>query len=468
MARWHLTLGLTAAAAAALLIAPRLVGTTSTPPSQLQLPVPPPAPAAVPGVPTGGLRLEAGLDHTAVVGHGEDRFLAITVTAPNDGGDALDRPVDLAVVIDASGSMSAQGKIEYARQAARLLASNLDRDDRFSLVTFNDAARTLIPAVPVDDLPALQRAIDGIYEGGGTNLYAGLEQGADQVRGSLRPGMVGRVVVLSDGHANVGLTSAEAFERFSAELAATGVAVSAIGLGRDYNEDLLAKMADLGGGSYDYVDDPKELAAVLADELERTSSVVARGVRVKVTLPPNVEPLDVIGWDATREADGWSVWLGDVYAGETRKIVTRVRVGAADAGPLDVAAVSATYHDLLLDADAQSTTLARATVTTDRRAADASVDRDRAVAASRAWGAWHLEQSARAWEAGNREEARRQVTAGKAVLQQAAIDFAEPSLEGDAAQLNALGYVVEAAPADSYDGKGALKAAKEGYRELSR
>lgn len=464
MARWHLTLGLTAASLAALFIAPRLVGHG---PAAPPLPEPPPIPEA-PTTPTGGLRLEAGLDHTAILGQGEERFLAITVTAPNDGGDVMDRPVDLSVVIDASGSMSAQGKIEYARQAARMLASSLDRDDRFSLVVFNDAARTLIPAVPVDDPSALHRAIDGIYEGGGTNLYAGLEQGADQVRSSLRPGMVGRVVVLSDGHANVGLTSAAAFERFSAELSATGVAVSAIGLGRDYNEDLLAKMADLGGGSYDYVDDPRELAGVLADELERTASVVARGVRVKVKLPPNVEPLDVIGWDATREADGWSLWLGDVYAGETRKIITRVRVGAAPEGELAVASVSADYHDLLLDADAMSTAQARATVTRDRNLAAASVDRDRAVASHRAWGAWHLEQSARAWEAGNREEARRQVSAGKAVLQQAAIDFAEPSLEGDAAQLNALGYVVESAPADSYDGKGALKAAKEGYRALSR
>lgn len=468
MARWHLTLALSATALAALVIAPRLTGVTPTDTPVPTPPEPTPAPVVDPGVPLGALQIDAGLDRNAVFGHGEERFLAITVGAPVDGGEVIDRPVDLAVVIDASGSMSARGKIDYARRAAKLLASNLDGDDRFSLVTFNDSARTLIPAVGVRDVDALHRAIDGIYEGGGTNLYAGMEQGADQVRNSLRPGMVGRVVVLSDGHANVGLTSPSAFEQFSAELAAGGVAVSAIGLGRDYNEDLLARMADIGGGSYDYVDDPRELTGVLSDELERTASVVARGVQVSVTLPPDVEPLDVLGWDATATENGWKVWLGDVYAGEERKIIARVRVRSTTEGEHVMANVQADYHDLILDGEARTTAKATATVTTNRRVAEASAHRERSIASQRAYGAWFIDQSTKAWASGDKNKAVQSARQGQQVLQKAAVDFDDDTLEGDAELLMELGYAVEANPYDSYDGKGAVKAAKEDYRALAR
>lgn len=467
MARWHLTLALTATAAAALFIAPRLTALVAGP-EPIDPVVPPPVVPVQPSTPTGALALTAGLDRTQLIGAGEERFLVVTVNAPTSGGETIDRPVDLSVVIDASGSMADRGKIDYARQAAKLLASNLDADDRFSLITFNDSARTLIPAVPVRDHGALNRAIDGILQGGGTNLFAGLEQGANQVRNSVQPGMVGRVVVLSDGHANVGLTSPAAFAKLSSELAAGGVAVSAIGLGRDYNEDLLAQMADIGGGTYDYVDDPRELSGVLADELERTASVVARGVRVKVQLPPEVQPLDVLGWDARQVDGGWSVWLGDVYAGESRKIVARVRVNEADLGGFQAATVEADYLDLVLDTQARSTAVATATITRDHQQAAASAHRDRTIASQEAWGAWHLEQSTRAWEAGNREEALRANRAGRDVLRRAAIDFADDDLEAAAEGLEELGSVMEAASPHSYDGKGVLKAAKEESRALAR
>lgn len=465
MARWHLTLALTATAAAALFIAPRLSalvsGPTPTPVTPIDVP---PEPA----VPLGALRVEAGLDRLQVLGQGEERFLVITVDAPERGGDTIDRPVDLAVVLDASGSMSDRGKIDYARQAAKLLANSLDADDRFSLITFNDSARTLIPAMPVRDHHALERAIDGIFYGGGTNLFAGLEQGGDQVLNSVQPGMVGRVVVLSDGHANVGLTTPSAFAKLSSDLSAGGVAVSAIGLGRDYNEDLLAQMADIGGGTYDWVDDPRNLPVVLADELERTASVVARGVQVNVQLPPNVQPLDVLGWDARQVDGGWNVWLGDVYAGETRKIVARVRVQGNEPGAFQAATVQADYLDLLLDGPARTTAVANATLTRDRAAAAASMDRTRSLASQEAWGAWHLEQSTRAWEAGDRDEALRANREGRAVLHQAAVDFEDEELEASVQQLQALGYVMETSSPHTYEGKGALKAAKEESRALAR
>jgi Ca-activated chloride channel family protein len=261
----------------------------------------------------------------------------------------------------------------------------MESGDVYSLVTFADDATVVIPSTPVTDAYALHRAIDGILEGGGTNIYAGLDKGAIEVRRSLGEDRVGRIVLLSDGNANVGITDPDALGRYVATLASQGVTVSTVGLGLDYNEDLLARLADLGGGTYDFVDDPRELEAVFTDELERSASMVARSTRVEIELPPGVEPLEVIGWDATRTEKGWSVAIGDIHAGNARKIVARVRVSGATVGPLPVASVTADYHDVVDGVLAKSLASATADVTDRVEIVEASLDKETAVEAVRAW-----------------------------------------------------------------------------------
>ena len=136
-------------------------------------------------------------------------------------GHTFRRPVDMAVVIDASGSMSARGKIDYAKRAAKLIASEMNRDDTFSLIAFNDEATTVISGASISDDPSLiHRQIDRIYEGGGTNLFEGMARGASEVERVLDSEAVGRVVILSDGHANVGVTDVDSLTRYAATIAA--------------------------------------------------------------------------------------------------------------------------------------------------------------------------------------------------------------------------------------------------------
>ncbi len=200
MQRWHLTLGLTGLAIGAALLAPRLTALLGPAPVPAPPdPVPPvvvgeirttPVEVELPPPSTGHLTVEAGLDRTAVLsGHASDRFLTITVSAPENLGLSQRRPVDLAVVLDASGSMSARGKIDYAKRAAKLLASSMEAGDSYALVVFNDDASTVVPATSLTDVGAIHRAIDRVYEGGGTNLYAGMEHGARArlQRGPARP-----------------------------------------------------------------------------------------------------------------------------------------------------------------------------------------------------------------------------------------------------------------------------------------
>ncbi len=471
MQRWQLTTGLAALALAGAFVAPRLVGAPQVTPPPADVPTTDAVPVAPPIVAeaTGHLTLDARLDHGAVLqGQAQERFLQITLTAPRDVGESFRRPVGLGVVMDVSGSMQARGRMDYAKKAARLLASSVEPDDTYALVTFNDEAHVVVPAASITDPWPVHQAIDAIWEGGGTNLYAGLEKGAAELRRSLRPDQVGRVVLLSDGYANKGITDPETMGRFVSALASQGVTVSAVGLGTEYNEDLLQRLADLGGGTYDYVDDPKELSQVFADELERSASVVARGTRVTVTLPPGVEGLEVIGWDAETTPEGFSVWMGDVYAGDARKIIARVRITGSAAPAMDVSKVTVSYTDMIDQRAATGTVLARAQSTTDPAQVAASIDRTVAVEAARAWGNEVLVQSTRVYVEGDRAGAAALARRSQEILREAASAYSAPVLLDDAALGSAQEQVYDRYAPTAPEAQGSVKRTKESFNVQSR
>lgn len=487
MQRWHLTAGLGVLAVVGAVLAPRLHALVTSPapapseptplvqvdpvPEPVLLPVrtdPVPLPPE-PAIRQGHLVVDAGLDRTAVLsGRREERFLTITVSAPADMGHAFRRPVDVAVVMDVSGSMSSRGKMDYAKQAAKVLAGSMRNGDTYSLITFSDDAHTVIPAGPVANVAAIHGAIDRIHEGGSTNLYAGLTEGGRQARHALNGENVGRVIVLSDGKANVGRTDTGSLSRMVADLSSEGISVSTVGLGLDFDEDRMTALADVGGGSYDFVDNPRQLQEVFADELERTASVVARRTRLEVKLPPGVEGLEVLGWNADRTAEGWSIGIGDVHAGESRKIVARVRVTGEVAGTLDVADVTAGYLDLVDDRPARSLASASVQVTHDTRLVDSSWDKHKAVAARRAWGNVQLERASRAYQRGDVARAQALARESQKTLQDASVDFDDESLAAEAMDAGSLsGAFGDAAPA-SAAGKRNIKQAKEWSYERAR
>lgn len=467
MQRWHLTATLTAAALIGAALAPRL-GAVAPRPVERSLPAVAPLPPEPPPAREGSLTLTARLDHeAALLGAHSERFVVIELGAPAIEG-APRQPVDLAVVLDASGSMSARGKIDFAKRAAKHLAGSMRPGDTFALVTFEDRAEVVVPAGPVHDPEAVRQAIDRVYEGGGTNLHAGIVTAGRELQRVGDGEGVGRIVVLSDGNANKGVTGPASIAWSAGELAREGITVSTVGLGLDYNEDLLARIADLGGGSYDFVDDPRQLPAVFADELERSATVVARDVTVRLDLGERVEPLEIVGWDAERDADGWKIWLGDVHAGDTRKIIARVRVHAGEEGDLAVAKVLASYHDLI--EGSMSSTHADATirVTRDPHVVSRSVDRDAAVAAQRAWGHRFLDLSARAYAEGEVEASQRLVEQGRLVLEEASSRFGSPVLAEEARELRRQFEVYESHEPSSSEGQRAIKGGKEMFRGRAR
>ena len=472
MRRWHFTLGLTGLALAGAWLLPRLQA-TQTPTAAPPLP-PEPIPEIQPLIdPTvdGALTLSVGLDQTAVLANGAvDRYVVVEIGAPADVGQLTRHPLDVTVVLDTSGSMAARGKLDYARQAAETLAASLEPGDTFSLVTFDDRANLVLAPQAVHTMGAVRYALDSVYEHGNTNLYGGLDLGLQTLDGATRRGedRVGRLVLLSDGNPTVGITSADRIARLAADGGARGLTVSAVGLGVDYNEDLLSLVGDQGGGTYDFVDNPRELSSVFADELRHASSLVAKHTRVDLSLPEGVTPLELIGWEATARSDGWTVWLGDVPAGETRKVVARVRVAPGAAGTFDVARAELTYQDLVSDTSAVELASATALATHDERQLARSYDNKVAAQARRAEGNRFLDLSSRAYSEGDVQTAKKLASRGAEVLSTAAVDFDAPALAEEAAELEAAADDFSTYAPTSSSGRAMVKRNKEASRALVR
>lgn len=310
-----------------------------------------------------------------------DTILQIEVAAKPDRARRK-VPLNLALVLDRSGSMSG-AKIEKARQAAVVALKQLRDDDIFSLVTYDDEVRVLIPPQKVTDRRALERRIAAIEPGGSTALHAGVVEGAAQLRVFLEDERVNRVILLSDGIANVGPSSPADLARLGKSLRADGIAVSTIGLGDDYNEDLMTALAEASHANYYYVQDAEKLPAVFAQELDSAQGIAARKVRLRVRLAAGVEPVKVLGEEGLTFRDRTlEVPLEDLAAGQTRRflVVCRVPADAADSQALGEATLD--YVEPTGGAARQASAQAAVRIADSPKESDASVAKDVAAHAA--------------------------------------------------------------------------------------
>jgi Ca-activated chloride channel homolog len=280
-------------------------------------------------------------------------------------------PLNLAVVLDKSGSMTG-AKLEKAKQAARLLVDRLGPKDVFSLVIYSDEARVLVPAQQVQDKDALREKIEGIDAGGSTALYAGVRGGARQLHEYFSSKRINRVILLSDGLANVGPSSTRDLRRLGRELAESGISVTTIGIGDDYNEDLMAGLAEASDANYYYVQDTERLPEIFARELGELLTVAARDVRIEIICPDGVKPLGFIGRAEKFIAQKALVNLSQFTLGQGRYLFLRCLVTRPEP---EVARVKVSYMDELDNGSEQSAiAVARIRFTDDEVAANRSVN----------------------------------------------------------------------------------------------
>jgi Ca-activated chloride channel family protein len=284
-------------------------------------------------------------------------------------------PMNLAVVLDRSGSMQG-AKIEKARQAANVALDQLGDDDVFSLVIYDNETQVLIAPQRVGDSrhrDELKAKIDRIRPGGGTALHAGVVLGSKQVRHAFEKERVNRVILLSDGIANVGPSRTADLASLGRELRGDGIAVSTIGLGDDYNEDLMTALAEASSANYYYVKDAEKLPGIFSEEIGVARSLLARSVTIRINVPAGVRLKEIIGRPEIECRDrSAEIELPELFGSEKRRFLARC---VADAeGPVSLEAnVELNYENAEGSRAAAQNSAAKVAFTTDQQKADDSV-----------------------------------------------------------------------------------------------
>ncbi len=250
--------------------------------------------------------------------------LVLRILPPALAGPPTRPPLNLGLVLDHSGSMAGSRKIDFARQAAAYAVEQLLPTDRVSVTIFDDKVETIAPSAPAQDKPRLVRLINDVRPAGSTALHAGWQEGARQVRENHVPGGLNRVLLLTDGLANVGETNPDTIASEVKRLALQGVATTTLGVGNDYNEDLLEAMARSGDGNYYYIESPAQLADLFQTELHGLMATLGHRVLLAVEPQGGTVVADVLN-DLDRDAAGRLV-LPNLVVGMPLEVVLRLQV----------------------------------------------------------------------------------------------------------------------------------------------
>jgi len=269
---------------------------------------------------------------------GSYRYLVAEIEAPREERPerAARTPLNLALVIDRSGSMSGD-KIEAAKTAAIGVVNGLDEGDRLSVVCFDNEVDTLVRAVRMDEQgrEAARRAIGGLDSRGMTNLAAGWLEGAECVAEAMAEmeGAQNHVVLLSDGMANEGVTDPAILAEYASGLQARGILTSTVGIGDGYSPEILQVLAEHGGGRMHDAEHPHEIIEVVLAELGEVRQTWASQLRLDIESPPDARLVSFSDYPLMRQGHGSaSCQLGSIGSGQVRRVVFQVRLADGDAG----------------------------------------------------------------------------------------------------------------------------------------
>ena len=276
-------------------------------------------------------------DRRLIRAHGRsERYLLVDLVAPTVAPDPLRRraPVNLGFVLDRSGSMGSQDKLGLARQAVLESVHRLEAPDRFAAVVYDNAIDVVVGST-VASPESRRLAADRLREidaRGSTDLHGGWLAGCEQVAGNLQPEGVNRVLLLTDGLANVGLTDRDELIARAYDLRRRGVTTSTFGVGTDFDEALLQGMADTGGGHFYFIGDVTQMRDHITSEVGDTLETVAREVVLELTLPASVRVDSLSPFRVEQRGGRALVFLGDMVSGQVLSLVLRMTFDYGEVG----------------------------------------------------------------------------------------------------------------------------------------
>lgn len=334
---------------------------------------------AVIPVKSGGVSLSGRLIQDKIYADGDGSLsLALTMQADEivGSGNIINQHADLVIVLDRSGSMEGR-KMQYAKRAILELLSGLNPRDRFALISYSEDVRWHTSLVNVDASSRnfLESAVHNVAVGGSTNLGAGLQAGIDALVSAEKNGNIGKVILISDGLANRGVTDPYTLGRMASVAVSREFAVSTVGVGSDFNEFLMTTIADRGTGNYYFLENPASFARVFQNEFKNTRTAAATGVEVKIPLDNGISLIHAAGFPIEKKENYAVFHPGDLLSGQTRKLYLTLRLPTGKERTFDIAGISASY---LYKGEKYTLTLAeplRAVCVKNREAATASIDR---------------------------------------------------------------------------------------------
>ena len=253
--------------------------------------------------------------------------------------------VNIAVVIDRSGSMGGE-KISKAKEAAIMAIGRLGADDIVSVVVYDSGVNVIVPATKASDKENIFRAIRNIEAGGSTALYDGVKKGAAELKKFVRRGRVNRLVLLSDGLANVGPDSPEQLGKLGNKLIKEGISVTTIGLGLGYNEDLMTRLAYNSDGNHYFAKRAGDLEEIFDGEFGKAMCVVAQEVQTKIKLGKGVRPVRFLGREGKIHGQEASVFINQIYSKNEKVIILEVEVEPTEMGQVrQLAVVDVRFDD---------------------------------------------------------------------------------------------------------------------------
>ena len=251
------------------------------------------------------------------------------ITAPRALTDQKLPPLNLVLVIDESGSMGGE-KIANLKSALHTIIERFRPNDRISIVGFEGTARVICKAQPKTNIGEISRAIDDIHAGGSTNLHAGLMCGYEMALEHFDPERTNRMIFLTDGNANVGVTESEEIAKASKRCKKKGISLVTIGLGVDMNNGLLRELADSGRGVMHYVGDAKDIQKTFVDEFDSILAPAARKVRLKINFTGTKKAPKLFGYEkdceieTTNQGHRISLRLDDLNCGATQVVMAQL------------------------------------------------------------------------------------------------------------------------------------------------
>jgi Ca-activated chloride channel family protein len=285
---------------------------------------------------------------------GSVRYALVELTAPDAPSRATRAPVNVALVLDRSGSMGGQ-KIALARMAVEHALRLLRPSDRFSLVAFDDVVDVVVGSTlgSAEAKRHALRTLADIDARGSTNLAGGCEVGCEQVAAHLTGDAIGRCLLVTDGQANVGESDPEELARLAGAMRQRGIATSTFGVGADFDERTLQRLAEGGQGHFYFVQTPRAIPDLLTSELGDSLEIVAREAALVVHVADGVDAAPLGPFHVSSAGRVVRIELGDLASGQELQLVVKLTFPAGAAGDAQVVGFALAAKDDVLGALSQ-------------------------------------------------------------------------------------------------------------------